>query len=543
MSIKLRIICITVAAVLAGLNTNGYGAAKPKKDMVEQTIQAGELGLAIGSVAEVFAFNTVPVQGFALVGGLNGTGSTQCPTEIRNYLEKYVMKQLPDIKDVGKFFDTQDNAAVMVFGTIPPAASKNQKLDIGVAAIPGTDTTSLDGGVLWGADMRQGKLLEGGAKVLATAEGPIYIDKIDANSSDKRSGYIIGGGKILEDFKIRLMLRRPDFKTANDIRYLLNGRFGSNTASAVSPSQVDVKVPPKYQDQKERFMKIMRRIYLTHNQVLTARRIDTFVKKLGAGEDLEGSEIALEAIGKQSLTQIAPLLKSDNENVRLYAARCMLDMGSNEGLETLRNIAMDGNSKNQIAAIESIGSSASRNDATAIMRRLLRDKKFDIRIAAYEQLKKLDDVSVVSRVVAKSFSLEQISNADQKGIYLTRRGEASIVLFGSPIYCREDIFVESKDGGITINAPKGQKYVTIMRKHPKRSNVTLQLKSSLALDDIIETLCGEPDAEGRNAKGRPGLGVSYSDAAWLLKQMCEKGAVEAEFKAGPLPKVGQIVKK
>jgi hypothetical protein len=61
------------------------------------------------------------------------------------------------------------------------------------------------------------------------------------------------------------------------------------------------------------------------------------------------------------------------------------------------------------------------------------------------------------------------------------------------------------------------------------------LRCSLELGDIIETVCEEPVR--RSEKGRIGLGVSYADMIALLKQMCEKGAVEAKFEAGPLPRI------
>jgi hypothetical protein len=74
-----------------------------------------------------------------------------------------------------------------------------------------------------------------------------------------------------------------------------------------------------------------------------------------------------------------------------------------------------------------------------------------------------------------------------------------------------------------------------MRKHPKRPNIIVQLKSTFELDDIIQTLCEEPLR--RTEEGHVGLGVSYADMIGLLKQMCDKGAINAEFRAGPLPKI------
>jgi hypothetical protein len=113
--------------------------------------------------------------------------------------------------------------------------------------------------------------------------------------------------------------------------------------------------------------------------------------------------------------------------------------------------------------------------------------------------------------------------------------------YGAPIYCRDNIFVQSADGSITINAPADQKYVSIIRKHPKRPNVMIQLKSSFELGDIIQTLCEEPLKKTKEE--RRGLNVSYSEAIALLKQMCDKGAVDAQFQAGPPPKIDLIIKR
>ncbi|MGD2095533.1 MAG: hypothetical protein PVH77_11050, partial [Phycisphaerales bacterium] len=135
-----------------------------------------------------------------------------------------------------------------------------------------------------------------------------------------------------------------------------------------------------------------------------------------------------------------------------------------------------------------------------------------------------------------NFYLEQVAHTKYKSVFVSRRGQPRIVLFGAPILCSESVFVRSADGNITINAPAGQEYVSIMRKHPERPEVVAQLKSSYELDDIIKTLCETPATS--SGQEREGLGVSYTDVISLLKRMCDKGAVKAEFLAGPLPKIG-----
>jgi len=499
------------------------------------------LGTTIGSLVEVFAFDLVPVEGYSLVGGLNGTGSEECPADIREYLEKYILKQMPDQKtDIDKLISSHDTAVVAVRGLMPRAASKNELFDVGVAALPNTQTTSLEGGWLYGTELKVAGGFGIAMKILVKAEGPIFIDTLDA-ATNKRFGHVLAGGKVLNDYQISLAIRDPNYKVANFIRNRLNERFGSGTAKALSDSQIELKIPAKYKRQKERFVLIIKAMYLNQTRELAEERITTFVRILATSPDKDLSEIALETIGNECLSRLAALLNSSNEEVRLRAARCMLNLGNDQGLETLVQITQDKNSPYRVSALEAIISGAGRKDAAATARRLLRDENFDIRLAAYESLRELEDITVSQKLISRSFYLEQITQTERKGIFVSRSGEPRIALFGTPIHCRKNVFIESADGNIIINAPAGQKYISIMRRHPKRPDVVIQLKSSFELGDIIQTLCEEPTR--RTEQGRVGLNVSYAEAIALLKQMCDKGAVEAEFRAGPLPKIGMAIKK
>jgi hypothetical protein len=215
----------------------------------------------------------------------------------------------------------------------------------------------------------------------------------------------------------------------------------------------------------------------------------------------------------------------------------MLNLGSDGGLEALRAIAMRKGSAYRIEAFEAIASGASRNDAAEILRRLLRDPDFDIRIGAYENLRELDDITIMQTPVAGDFYLEQIAQTRYKAVFVSRSGQPRIVLFGAPIRCREDIFIQSADGDVTINARAGDKYVSLIRKLAHRPSIPpIELKSTFELRDIILTLCESAIVE-EGSRVRPGLNVPYADAIFILKQMCEKGVVEAEFRAGPLPKI------
>lgn len=502
-----------------------------------------KLGATIGSLVRVSAPDPIPVEGYGIVVGLKGAGSAECPPQIRKYLGRYILKQLPPDRklDVDKFIASTDTAVVLVEGVIPAIASKNQYFDVRVTTLPSTQTTSLEGGQLFTTELKEVGNFGINTRILADVEGPVFIDRISNPQINKKTGHILAGGKVLDEYKVILLLKKHDYEMANYIRNLINGRFGLDTAKAVMSNRVELIVPAKYKEQKQRFISIVAAMYLTKDAKINSERIRTFVKRLSDFEDKYSSEAALEAIGNECLDELSVLLDSPEELVRLHAARCTLNLGGDAGLAGLRQIALKKDSPYRIEALEAITAAARRNDAVSISRKLMRDEDFQIRLAAYGQLRELEDVAIAQEFVGRSFYLERVTQTEQKIIFVSRSGQPRIVLFGAPIYCDSSVYVQSENGDIVINAPSGQEYVNIIRKHPKRPGVVAQLKSSFEIGDIVRTICDEPTKE--DAKGRGGLGISYADATALLKQMCDKGAVRAEFRAGPMPKIGLNIKK
>ncbi len=520
------------------------GCEQPPKPTIELAPKI-ELGTTIGSLVEVFSLSPVHVEGYALVGGLNRTGSRECPPVIRNYLAKYIRQQLSDEKvNVDSLINNLNTAVVHVQGYMPTGVSDDPYFDVKVTALAGSQTTSLEGGDLWGVDLKEAGRLGTALKTLAKAEGAVFIDTIGPGQKDKKTGYILAGGIAHQEYKLSLVLRHPDYKTSSLIRNRLWERFGDDIARAISPSEVKLKVPARYAKQKQRFLGIVMATYLKQTPQITWERTKAAVRNLAVSENKAKSEIALEAIGSDSLGMLAALLNSSNEEARLRAGRCMLNLGSDQGLKALRKIATDVGSDYRIEALHAITTSADYKDATAISRRLLMDGDLDIRLAAYEQLRKLNDISIAQELVGDNFYLEQLAQARHKSIFVARSGQPRIVLFGAPIYCRDNIFVQSADGNITINAPPGQTYVSVMRKHPTRAGVIVRLKSSFELADIIRKL-GELSVveEEDQTRIRPGLAVSYAEIIAILKRLSDKGGTDAGFRAGDLPKIGRIIKK
>lgn len=533
-------VLLTAALLMACLA--GGCPERRRDDRAAPEPTTADLGPTIGSVATVLVPEPLPVEGYGLVGGLKGTGSAECPPPIRAYLARQIQQQLPAgaALNVEEFISSLDTAAVLVEGVIPEMPLKNEYFDLKITALPGTQTTSLEGGGLFPTELKMPGRFGVDTRIPADAVGPVFIDKVGDPNTDRRTGFVLAGGKVLNDYIIVLALREQDFRLTNTVRNLLNGRFGEATARATSPGRVEVRIPAPYKQRRQRFVAMVKVMFLTQEPQETAERIKTLVRRLAGMENKYESEVALEAIGNQCLPTLRVLLRSADERIRLHAARCMLSLGGDEALETLRRMAMDASSARRLDALEAVALSAQHNDASALAGRLLDDGDLQVRLAAYEHLRQLEDVTIAQEFIGRTFYLERIAQPTRKLIYVSRSGQPRIVLFGEPISCHDNLFVESPDGDVTINAAAGQNQATIIRKHPKRPGVVAQAQSSLDLADIIRTLCQEPPKEGDKGGG---LGVPYADAAVLLKQMCDKGAVEAEFHAGPLPKIGPNIKK
>jgi len=535
MKIFQRKLVFLISALIIALLAVGCGESVRTSQQLDEPMSQSTA--TIGSLVEAFSLDLIGVEGYALVGGLRGTGSSECPPEIRASLKQYILKRLPK-HDIDRLINSSDTAVVVVTGQMPAAVSRPAYFDLKVTALEGTQTTSIEGGLLYGADLKAAGAFGMAMKVLATAQGPIFIDTIGSDKPDKKVGYVLAGGTVLDEYNVRLDLKVPNYMAANAICNRLNEKW-PDVANAISASRIELKVPAEYKERKQRFISVVKAIYLMANPEITKERIRNAVRQLAASQEKHTSEIILEAIGNESIEKLSILLKSSDEQVRLRAARCILNLGGDEGLETLRAIAMDKGSTFRIEALEAIASGARRNDASAILRKLLCDDDFDIRLAAYENLRKLDDISITQRLIGRNFYLEQVVEARRKGIFVSRSGQPRIVLFGAPIYCRNNIFVQSRDDSIVINALADQKRVTLMRKHPARFNkAPIKLESSFKLSDIIQTLCAEPVS--KSDQDGPGLGVSYAEVIGLLNQMCSEGVIKdvgaEDFHAGAMPK-------
>ncbi len=188
--------------------------------------------------------------GYGIVLGLNGTGDKDLEITrqtMANLMENFTLSiPVDDIK-------SKNVAAVMVTATANPFHKEDDKVDVQVSSVG--DASSLQGGVL-----AMTPLLNPAGKVYALAQGSVTIGGYSAGSGGQGGmtqtknhttvGIVPQGATLKQSHSpnfaengiMRLILRHPDFTTANRMVTVINDTI-DNIAVAKDASTVLVKVP------------------------------------------------------------------------------------------------------------------------------------------------------------------------------------------------------------------------------------------------------------------------------------------------------------
>lgn len=209
-------------------------------------VAQAKVSARIKDVARVEGIRGNQLIGYGLVVGLNGTGDDSDTTKqsMVSFLRR--MGTTATIDDV----NSDNVAAVVVTGDLPPFAREGNRIDITVSCIG--DAKDLRGGtLLWTT------LMGADDEVYATCQGPISTGGFDFSSGGNKVqknhptvGRIPNGGiiektldsPIVDKDRLRLLLYNPDFTTAYNIAEAINKEFqGKGVAEAVDPGTVEVK--------------------------------------------------------------------------------------------------------------------------------------------------------------------------------------------------------------------------------------------------------------------------------------------------------------
>ena len=227
----LRTACVVVAsaAILAGT----ADAASRIKDIVD--VEGVRDNILVG---------------YGLVVGLDGTGDSLNGSPFTEQSLIGMLERLGiNIRD--EELKTQNVAAVMVTGTLPPFSRQGSRIDVTVSSLG--DSDSLLGGTLLVTP-----LLGADGEVYAVAQGSLSIGGFSVQGAAASitqgvptTGRIANGAMVEREIlfsldeldTIRLSLRNPDFTTARRIMDAINDYAGGTVAIATDPATVRLNIP------------------------------------------------------------------------------------------------------------------------------------------------------------------------------------------------------------------------------------------------------------------------------------------------------------
>jgi flagellar P-ring protein FlgI len=214
----------------------------------------GAHAAAIRTLCEIQGAQGNVLKGIGIVVGLAGTGDNNAAA-IRH--QDSLLSRLSIEVSSEKDLVSDNIATVIVTATLPAFAKQGTRIDVHVASL--YDAKSLEGGTLLDT------LLEGiDGNVYAVAQGSISVGGFNADAgggtrvrkNHVTAGRIPMGGMVEREVpstitdgeRLMLLLKRPDFITANNIQQAIDAEFGPGTAMAFGAGSINVKIPPAHRE-------------------------------------------------------------------------------------------------------------------------------------------------------------------------------------------------------------------------------------------------------------------------------------------------------
>lgn len=203
----------------------------------------------IKNICEIQGARGNSLKGVGIVVGLNRTGD-KADDALR--AQEQMLRRMGIQIENRNSLSPKNVAIVMVTATIPPFAKEGTRIDVQVSSL--YDAKSIEGGTLMEA------LLYGvDGEVYAVAQGAVSIGGFNADSgggSSVRKNHVTAGripmgafvereipSTITDGERIMLLLKRPDFGTAENLQTAIDKNFGPGTATALGAGTISVLIP------------------------------------------------------------------------------------------------------------------------------------------------------------------------------------------------------------------------------------------------------------------------------------------------------------
>lgn len=524
----------------AGLATTGMataGCARLTKNLrlqsPEDDLKATEVRL-IGDVAVPQGNLPQVVESVGLVTGLPGTGSDPPVSSERSLLIDEMQKR--GVAYPNQVLASPETEMVLVRAYLRPGIQKGDHFDVELRVPTRSECTSLRGGWLMETRLRfmaelRNQVREG--KTLALAEGAVLVDPTAEGERDRiklTRGRVLGGGVAIESRKLGLIINRAEFQnvtTSAQIANAANQRFHTFTsgvkqgvATAENDKYIELTVHPRYKDNVERYLRVVRSLPLRETSAERMARLALLERQLLDHLTAAPAALKLEALGKEGVKALRKGIASNDLEVRFYSAEALAYLDETDAVAPLAEAA-----KHRAFRAYALTALSAMDDYSAAeaLRELLDVSSAETRYGAFRALWAMNnqDPLVRGESLGDQFSYHVLETKGPTMVHATRGFRAEVVLFGPDQRLLTPCTLEA---GKTIQViSRGGDEVTISRFAVGEQDQKRVV--STRIDEVIREVVA--------------LGGTYPDVVQLLHQAKSRHNLESRFEIDALPQGGR----
>lgn len=518
-------------ASLAG--TGGCSALNVRSQSPDTPESEGPQTQLVGDLAVAFGMYPVKVEAVGLVANLAGTGSDPEPSPQR--AELLAEMQTRGVNFPNQVLASPTTSLVFVRGYLRPGIQKGDKFDVEVRVPNRNETTSLRGGWLMETRLKELAVLNNQVregKLLGMAEGAVLVDPSAKGEHDKVKlcrGRVLGGGIALESRQLGLVIKPEQQNIRNSalIGTAVNRRFHlfehgikTGTSNPQTNKFIELTVHPRYKDNIERYMRVVRSVPLRETSSQQLERIKLLERQLLDPITAASASLKLEAIGKDGIPPLRKGIEAKELEVRFYAAEALAYLDSSEAALPLAQAAREEPAFRAFA----LAALSAMDDVAAYeaLRGLLDVTSAETRYGAFRALWAMNerDSLVKGETLGEQFSYHVLDVGGPPMLHVTRSYRPEIVLFGQGQRFSAPFVLDA--GTIMIKAQDDER-VTVSRfsvGEPDQKRVV-----STLVDDVIRAVVD--------------LGGTYPDVVQALAQAKGSGALTSRFEIDALPQGGR----
>jgi flagellar basal body P-ring protein FlgI len=490
--------------------------------------------LLVKDVSVPWGLNYITLEGVGLVTGLEKTGSDPPPSGQRSALIGDM--QTYEVKNPNMILASPETSLVLVRCFLPPGVQKGDRCDVEVRIPSKSETTSLRGGWLMRARLREVAVLEQALRtghVEGLAEGQVLIDAVfDSNTDTVREtrGRVLGGGMALTSRPIGLVVlsEQHSIRTSSQAGAAINARFHTydrgvkrGVATPKRDNFIELEVHPRYKHNLVRYVRIVQNIAVIESPADRLRRLEQLERKLLEPTTAATAAIQLEAIGKEAIRILQKGLASGDPEVRFYAAESLAYLDEATAADVLAQTArtMPAFRWHAIAALSAM-EHVGAYDALA---GLFHVPSAETRYAAFRALRAKNplDPLVRGQSFGDQFTYHTLDTTGPAMIHLARSRTAEIVLFGQDIELQPPAFLYA--GKKILLKDSGDGRIKVSRFAVGEAD--RQQFCTTKLDDVVRTIVQ--------------IGGGYDEVVECLQEAKRQEYLEPRVVVDALPRVNR----